>query len=60
MHVRSERGTQGVIHVFMAAPFSLAVLLGHALNGFGRLCLYEPTASRDGYVQVLKAPLNET
>ena len=60
MRVRSEWGTQGVIHVFMAAPFGLAVLLGHALNGFGRLCLYEPTASRDGYVQVLKAPLNET
>jgi hypothetical protein len=31
----------GVTHVFIAAPFALAVLIGHELNGLGPLCIYE-------------------
>jgi len=56
MRVRAEWGCRGAIHVFMAAPFGLAALLGHALNGFGRLCLYEHTGAGDNYVLVFSLP----
>lgn len=55
MRARASWGTGGTIHVFMACPFGLAVLLGHALNGFGPLALYERALSR-GYVRALDLP----
>jgi hypothetical protein len=49
---KTDWGTRGVTHVFLATPFALAALLGHALNGFGPLALYEPAAG-GRYVRVL-------
>lgn len=55
MKMRSEWGARGPIHIFMAAPFGLATLLGHSLNGFGRLLLYEPRQG-GGYARTLALP----
>lgn len=59
MRVRAEWGCRGAIHIFMAAPFGLATLLGHALNGFGRLRLYEHAIAGSSYVRVLSLPYVE-
>lgn len=56
IRARAEWGTRGAIHIFMAAPFAFATLLGHALNGFGTVCLYEPTMGGNRYVRVLNLP----
>lgn len=56
MRARAEWGSRGAIHIFMAAPFAFATLLGHALNGFGTLCLYEPRIKGHGYIRVLVLP----
>lgn len=55
MRARSQWRTRGTTHIFMACPFGVAVLLGHALNGFGPLALYEP-APTSGYVRVVDLP----
>lgn len=41
MEARAAWGTRGTTHVFMACPFAFATILGHALNAFGPLALYE-------------------
>ena len=53
MKARAEWGTRGPTHIFMACPFAFAALLGHALNGFGRLALYEPNG-KGRYARVLE------
>jgi len=53
MSKRAEWRAKGVVHVFIAGPFALAALLGHSLNSFGPLQLYEKRPSGDGYVPTL-------
>jgi hypothetical protein len=56
MAARAEWGTRGVMHVFMATPFAFAALLGHSLNGFGPLWLYEPRPGHQEYIRTLILP----
>lgn len=49
MKFRSEWRTLGRTHVFISAPFALSVLLGHSLNGFGPLTLYERSTEEMNY-----------
>jgi hypothetical protein len=56
MQKRAGWGSRGTIHIFMAAPFGFAALLGHALNGFGTISLYEPAAGTERYARVLTLP----
>ena len=53
MAARATLRTQGPIHLFLATPLAFAVLLGHALNGFGPICLYELRAGTQEYVRTL-------
>lgn len=57
LRARADWGSRGTIHVFMAAPFAFAALLGHALNGVGAICVYEPTTAGNSYARVLSLPL---
>jgi len=53
MNKRAEWRANGVVHVFVAAPFALAALIGHSLNSFAPLHLYEKRPGGDGYVRTL-------
>jgi len=53
MNSRARWGTRGTLHIFIASPLGFAVLLGHALNGFAPLALYEPSAL-GGYVRTIE------
>jgi hypothetical protein len=53
MHIRADWGLRGRTHVFMAGPLPVAILLGHALNAFGPLRVYERTPDNRGYVGLL-------
>lgn len=48
MKARADWGA-GPTHLFISAPFALAVLLGHGLNGLGPVHVYEHHKSTDTY-----------
>lgn len=48
MRARAEWGA-GPTHLFISAPFALAVLLGHELNGLGPIHVYEHHKLTDTY-----------
>ncbi len=50
MRARADWAISGRTHIFIAAPLPLAVLLGHALNAFGPLRVYERTIDNQAYV----------
>ncbi len=43
----------GTVHMFVAAPFAFAVLLGHHLNACGPIQVYEHSKSRGTYVRAV-------
>ncbi len=51
MAARADWRTRGAIHLFLATPLAFASLLGHSLNGFGPLWLYEPRPGHQEYVR---------
>jgi hypothetical protein len=53
MRVRADWGIRGSIHLFLATPFALATLLGHSLNAFAPLALYEPGPDHGECLRVL-------
>jgi len=54
MKYRSDWGTIGRTHIYISAPFALSVLLGHSLNGFGPLTLYERSTVEMNYKPALE------
>lgn len=56
LRARADWGSRGAIHIFMAAPFAFAALLGHALNAVRPICVYETTITGNGYARVLSLP----
>ncbi len=53
---RQEYGRLGRIHLFVAAPAGLAVLLGQLLNTFGEIQLYDFDRSSDEYRPAVLLP----
>lgn len=54
MQIRADWGVRGRTHIFMAAPLPVAILLGHALNSFGPLRVYERTRDNQGYIGLME------